>query len=449
VLAAHASLNLPQSLGDGLILRLATQTDTQALADFNARILVDVDEPPEPVSIWTRDLMSGRNPATSAADFAVVEDTRTTRIVSTACLIPQTWAYEDIPFPAGRPELIGTEPAYRRRGLARAALEAIHALSAAYGHKVQGITGIPWFYRQFGYEYALPLGGWRDLNVNDVPALEKDTTEPYQVRRAAEEDIPTLMRLYERMCAGKLVTTLIDEVHWRYDLTGHSPGSDREYRAHCILDNEGHVVGYYSTPPRLWGSRFGVWEIGVEAGVSLRSVLPSVLRALKAQGEALAEAGPEKTQLAAIRLALGLEHPAYQALSTKLGPAQRPYGWYIRVPDVPGFIRHIAPVLERRLVDSVMSGYTGELNITFYQDGLRLVFEKGKLVQVTEWRAPETNIRWNGAGFPPLVFLKLLFGYRSLEELSDAFPDCRAWEEPTLLLNALFPKKASWVLPLG
>ena len=26
-----------------------------------------------------------------------------------------------------------------------------------------------------------------------------------------------------------------------------------------------------------------------------------------------------------------------------------PYAWYVRVPDMPAFLRHIAPVLEARL----------------------------------------------------------------------------------------------------
>jgi hypothetical protein len=175
-----------------------------------------------------------------------------------------------------------------------------------------------------------------------------------------------------------------------------------------------------------------------------------VLRALKAQGETLAaEANSENSALAAIRLSLGLEHPAYDILDAKLGPLRGPYAWYVRVPDIPGFVRHIAPVLEKRLARSVMSGFSGELNITFYRGGLRLVFGAGKLTGATDWSAPETNVNWDGAGFPPLVFLQLLFGHRSLKELRSAFPDCWADEEANLLLNALFPKKVSWVVPLG
>jgi hypothetical protein len=446
----HDALNLPRDLGDGLLLRLASPADTDELADFNTRVLLEGEDPPEILSTWTRDLMSGRHPTTSAQDFVVVEDTKTASIVSSSCLIPQTWAYEDIAFPVGRPELVATDPAYRRRGLMRAVFGAIHDLSAAYGQMVQGITGIPWFYRQFGYEYALPLGGSRDLNASDVPMLKAGESEPYQCRQATEADIPIIMRLYDRQRIGKLVTTLIDQDRWRYDLSGHSPGSDQEYRAYCILNGEDQVVGYYSTQARLRGSRLNVWEIVVEARISLRSVLPSVMRAVKANIEAYAaEAGREKAAPTVIRLALGQEHLVYEAWDAKIGRLRPPYALYIRLPDLPFFIRHIAPVLDKRLERSVMNGFSGELRITFYQGGLCLIFQEGRLSQVTDWQAPDTDQRWDGAGFPPLTFLQLLFGYRSLAELRYAFPDCWADEEPALLLNALFPKQASWVLPLG
>ncbi len=447
----HDTLNLPQELGDGLVLRLATPTDTEALAKFNACILAGGDEPPESLAIWTRDLMSGRHPTVTAADFVLVEDAKTTKIVSSICLIPQMWAYEDIPFPVGRPELVGTDPAYRRRGLCRTIFGAIHNLSAAYGHLAQGITGIPWFYRQFGYEFALSLGGARNMNVSNIPELKEGETESYQIRRATEEDIPALMGLYQHQYADKLGTTFTDETRWRYDLSGHSKGSFSEQITYCLLNQKKRVVGYYTTLAWVWKSRLYVWEIVVEQGTYLRLALPCVMRALKAQGEDYLAAadGPNKEKLAVIHFALGAEHPVYKAFEAKLEAFQPPYSWYVRVPDLPGFIHHIAPVLERRLVASVMSGFTGQLKVTFYQGGLRLVFEQGRLIRVEDWNAPESNDQWDGAAFPPLVFLQLLFGHRSLAELRYAFPDCWAGEEPALLLKALFPKQVSWVEPLG
>jgi GNAT superfamily N-acetyltransferase len=446
----HQTLNLPQVLGDGLVMHLAKPADTEVVADFNTRIHPEEDEPPEIFRIWTKLLMSGQHPTTSAADFVIVEDTKADhKIVSATCLIPQIWAYDSIPFKVGRPELVGTDPAYRRRGLTRAIFRQIHAMSAAYGHKVQGITGIPWFYRQFGYEYALDLGGSRKLPISEVPVLKENEAEPYQVRQATEADIPALIRLSQRYSTDKLVTVPLDETRWRYEV------AERSYiaRTYCLIDSQEQLVGTYTASAVVWASTVELWGLVVDEGVSLRAVLPTVVRALKAQGEAyLAEAkdgANEAKKLMTIRFALGPEHPAYNAFDLKLGPPRRPYGWYIRVPDLPGFIRHIAPALEKRLANSVMSGFSGELKITFYRGGLRLFFQQGKLTWARDWQAPEANKKdWAGAGFPPLVFLQLLFGRRSLDELHYAFPDCWADEEPALLLNALFPKRASWVVAL-
>ena len=120
----------------------------------------------------------------------------------------------------------------------------------------------------------------------------------------------------------------------------------------------------------------------------------------------------------------------------------------MRVANLPGFIHHIAPVLERRLANSPLGDYNGELKLDFYRIGLRMVFEHGKLTIVENWQRSAWEYNENAA-FPPLVFLQLLFGYRSLDDLRYAFPDVKVKEESELVLNMLFPAKPSWALPMG
>ena len=60
------------------------------------------------------------------------------------------------------------------------------------------------------------------------------------------------------------------------------------------------------------------------------------------------------------------------------------------------------------------------------------------------WRAPDYGDD-PPAGCPPLVFLQLLFGYRSLAELRAIFPDVYAEPEAALLIDILFPKQPSSV----
>src|SRR5690349_3073056 len=194
---------LPQALGDGLTLRWATEADIEVVAAHNARHLSDnPDEPEQGLLSWTRDLMGGGHPTTRAGDFTVVVDERAGgRIVSSLCVIPQTWAYGGIPFQVGRPELVSTDPAYRGRGLVRAQFAAIHARGAARGELMQVIDGLAWYYRQFGYEMALAMGGSRRWLPFRIPAPTPDAPPPYRLRPATPADIPLLSRLYAVHCA--------------------------------------------------------------------------------------------------------------------------------------------------------------------------------------------------------------------------------------------------------
>ncbi len=459
----HDALNLPRPLNGGLVLRLATPDDTDALAEFNSRVHQD-----EAVGVWTRDLMGGDHPTVCAADFALIEDADG-HIRSSAVLIPQTWLYDGLPFGVGQLEAVGTDPACRRRGLARRVIAALHELSAACGHHVQAIMGMPWFYRQFGYEYALDLGGLYHLPASRLPALPPGETERYQCRPAVEKDLTIIQRRHDAFFEDYMVTTQMDEALWRYHLAGHSRGSMLETRLFVVVNADGAVVGYYQTAASLRGTALYVMALALADGVSYYDVLPAILRALREQGQTYAAAQtararrdtlaarrpgepppppPRKKALTDIAFELGREHPVYQVLGRRLERPQKPYAWYLRVPDVAAFILHIASALEERLADSVMSGYSGGLALNFYRDGLRLAFEDGKIVDAVHLDLAQAN-EAPDAAFPPLVFLKLLFGYRALAELRETFPDCWARDEAALLLNTLFPRRLSWITDVG
>jgi hypothetical protein len=152
-------------------------------------------------------------------------------------------------------------------------------------------------------------------------------------------------------------------------------------------------------------------------------------------------------KLEVFTLGLGAAHPAYDAMHDRLVRTRHPYAFYIRVPDLPAFIRQIAPALERRLVGSACEGHTGELKISMYRSGLRLVFENGRLVVSEPWK-PKIKDDEGNAGFPGLTFLQLVFGFNTLSDVRVVYPDCWASPDASVVLKALFPKKASnvWVI---
>jgi len=434
---------LPRDLGDGLALRRATAADAEALIAFNGEIQVDPGSvgPDKGVAAWTRDLTLGEHPTFDVSDFTVVEDTRSGAIVSSLNLISQTWSYSGIEFGVGRPELVGTRPDYRRRGLVRTQFEVIHAWSAERGHKMQVITGIPWYYRQFGYEMALALGGGRVGYQANVPHLKEGEAEPYRVRPATEADLPFIACVSEHASKRYRLACVRDAALWRYELAGRSRDSVHQAELRLIETAGGEPVGFLVYTDHFFGGpKLSVEVYELKPGISWLDVTPCVLRYIEAIREECARR--DEREFGSFLFALGTEHPAYQVASNRLPDVRRPYAWYVRVPDVPDFVRHIGPALERRLAESPLVGHSGELKISFYGDGLRLAFEKGRLTGVEPWSP--THEDWGNAAFPGLTFLQVLLGYRSLDELLYAFPDCGVGSDAArALLNALFPKQAS------
>ncbi|MEZ4737134.1 MAG: GNAT family N-acetyltransferase [Caldilineaceae bacterium] len=449
-------------LGDGLVCRWSTAADQERVGQLMGSVFRFSQE--EPINVRTADearvFMSDGFPFAGPGDFALVEDRSKPDwpLVACTCFWCHRWSYGGIQFGVGRPENVATEPAYRNRGLVRALFAMIHARSAAEGHLVQAITGIPYFYRQFGYEYVLDLGGQRRVLLAALTDVKTNSAEAYTLRLATEADIPYLLAWYNQRRAANLVWHEAGADYWRYHITGWEEPAVRTQgatqvglfgRLHIIVDLQGRDCGYTWLAAKRWGDDLRVYGLELTPGVNWQSAMQGLLPALRHHGEIIPPVSADTEPFRQISFHLGRTHPAYDVLGESLASRTiPPYAWYLRVPDVPAFLQHITPVLEERLARSLLTGHTGELKIDCYRGGLRLGFDQGKLLTVEPWRAPDFGDEAQ-AGCPPLVFLQLLFGYRSLAELRGIFPDVWASEEAALLLDILLPKQPSTVYSLS
>jgi hypothetical protein len=450
-------------LGGGLVRRWSTAEDAEKLKLCLATVFRrEVNTPLNQAVANEVDVMFNPGfPLMGANDFAIVEDTNAPGrpVVSCTCLWQERWSLGGIPFGVGRPELVATLAEYRNRGLVRSVFEMIHARSAARGDMVQAITGIEYFYRQFGYEYVLDLGGSRSLLAADIPPRQEGEEELYTLRPAAAEDAEHVYKLYEAGRKHNLVWNEIGEEQWRYYMTLPDEAVVKAQvpreagialRMYMIVDRAGSVRGFVSVGARRRTAKFSAYDLVMETGTNWQAAAPALLRGLSELGrhsQPLWENGPAFAELA---LQLRRTHPLYAVLDEKLRvQTEEPYAWYLRVADVEGFVRHIAPVLEGRLGESVLAGYSGELKLDLYRSKLRMQFEDGKLALV-EPRVAGDYLDEADLGCPPLLFLKLLFGYRSLAELRTMFPDVGTKDQAAaLLIDILFPKQPSQVRAMG
>jgi len=433
-----------RDLGDGLVMRRAVSEDADALSEFNGRIHGENEADTQRVAAWTHDLLARPHPTLRPDDFTIVEESATGRIVSSMNLIPQTWTYEGLEFGVGRPELVGTLPEYRDRGLVRAQFQEVHKWCAARGMPVQVITGIPYYYRLFGYEMALDLHGGRSGFEAHVPRLKDGVSEAFCFRRAVESDIPFISELYKLSASRSSIFAVRAEALWRYELAGRSEDSIVNASWEVIERADTREAVGLLARSRFPGSSVLLYEL--KSGASWLDTTPAVVRHLwNVAKQTPAQDGRSHSRFGFF---LGLEHPVYQVMGDDLPEIRKPYAYFMRVPDLIGFVRHIAPALEARLASSIAPGYSGELKISFYQRGMRLLFEKGRLVLAEAWKPSPSE--WGNAAFPDLTFLQVLFGYRSFAELHQSFADC--WwnsEQDRALIDILFPKKPSYVLGIA
>jgi hypothetical protein len=158
-------------------------------------------------------------------------------------------------------------------------------------------------------------------------------------------------------------------------------------------------VGFFLHRPALSGSKLVVPLYELQSGVPWPAVTPSVMRYLVKTGEEYASRRGTGA-FESLGFHVGTEHPADRGMRHRLSQVDGVYAWY------------------------------------------------GRLAEVERWKPTQADSRlWpkvRDALFPSLTFLQVLFGFRSVEEVEHAYPDCILTSEMARdLLNALFPKRVS------
>jgi len=425
-----------KDLDNGLILRKGTIEDAEALVNLHAQVQGEGE--------WTQMLVSGNHPNTGVENFIVVEDINKNILVSSVCYIPQTWTYGKVEFGVWRIEMVSTLKEYRDYGLVREQINYIHKLSDSSGIYIDVIVGRPWFYRKFGYDMALRYWKTHYISKHAIKIFEEKDSEVYKVRIVGEEGIPYCTNIFNKMKERYSVTCVREEKNWNYDAIGQD--GESILKLAVIEDMEGASVGAICYETALDDSFVSIDLCELDENVSWLEITPCLLKYFIKLGEEFA--AKEKTELRGLIFSLRDGHPIYKILAETMKysiNSEAPLAWYVRVGDVAAFIKHVAPVLEERISNSFITGYTGTLKINFYSIGCGLVFsfEKGKLVS-----AENESISQQEVAFPIEYFKQLIFGYKSLDELRSFSPEIQVTNEARIVLDVLFPKHESYIFSI-
>lgn len=407
-----------KSLGQGLSLKsVSTLEEVERLAAFNGHIHGSG------VKVMTENLIL-HHPHSRPEHWLFVEEDTTRRVVSSICLIPWRWCYGGVELRSGEMGVCGTLEEFRNRGLVRALMIRHKELLAEGEYHFSHIQGIAYFYRQFGYEYAMPLeGGWRI-----EPYQVNTDLQGYTFRLATLDDIPALLRLHDQAACDLDVSARRDADEWDY-LLRHTAGSEMASDVWLAQDAAGHPAAYYVVQHHGFGVGLNISEVSHMSHTVVQAALCH-MKTLAAE-----------RNKPYIRMYVSEKHMLIQTAAAMGASFQGRYAWQIHIPNVPRLLRAIAPVLERRLAESAFAGLTQTVILNLYKETFALRFEGGRLLQVeSAGFTDEGEIR-----IPPLLFAPLVLGWRTRQELADIYPDFNVWGHSRPLVDVLFPKLDSYL----
>lgn len=411
-------MSVDQQLGNNLVLRsLRDDADRERFAAFNAAC----NNPSEGA---TCTCLLHHYPGTTLEDYWIVEDTSTGEIVSSTCLIPWQCWFEGLDLRVAQLEMVLTHPVYRGKGLVRAQIQNFEQEILQRGYDLSIICGIPYYYRQFGYAYAIDMDRREELPGWRIPERSPGDSEPVRLRPATESDLPRLVDLYPAAVSGLGFYTQRSADFWRYLITAAQYPTD-------LVENAGNgeIRGYVSL------RRSEAQVTCLECGLPEAADCLGLLQHLKPHaGKKVVIIGSSHTPMVRLAHSLGshvVENPQ----------------WLLRFPDLQRFLVRIGPVLEARLAISPWHGLTTEIIVNLYRKAYRLRFAAGKLGGVDALGFIDASMGVDGGDLciPPDAFVRLVTGYRILDRLFDAWPDIVVKPEVRDIIDTLFPAVKSYL----
>lgn len=375
----------------------------------------------EGVGAMTRMLAAHHPRAGSIRWLAAIHDA-SGDAVATLCLIPWTILYDGIEIPAGEMGIVGTRSDHRRLGLMRALVERFDKILAEEGYIMSHIQGIPWFYRQFGYEYTLPLEMKIHLEFRHITGCARSVA----FRQAGDDDLKLLDGYYRQTMRAFDLCAARARDEWSY-LVGPSMMTD--YAADTyIVEAEGETVGYCRVPRKGFGEGLILNEC---------SALPAdcywgFFECLKQK--AIIAKKPF------IRVNLPQTHPVALAATDLGAESLGGYAWQIKMPDPAAFLSKIAPVLERRLADGAFASYSGTVELDLYRESVAIRLESGRVAGVASGGNGEGARGHASVRMPPNLFAPLVLGQKSFAGCAAFYPDLAAEQKTARLFDVLFPK---------
>ena len=360
------------------------------------------------ISDWEQNFDPAQNARLDLEQVHVIEEDGEVRASTT--VLPLESFVEGEPHQMGGIAAVMVHPAYRRRGYAGKLMRAVLrdmrergvslSLLAPFAHA---------FYRIFGYELATEAIEYR-LKPADLPT----SPEQSHLRAYRQEDLSSLMDLYEAEAKGHTLSVRRSEGHWKTSLSK----KDTDV---AVYERDGDVEGYILYKISGWQDR------DPRRTLSVDEIVAATPRAREALLSFMAGLDP---LVFGIKLYTPRGEPLHPYLRSSHVDAKIEPDQMLRLVDVEGALGYLERVPEAPLVldisDDVIPENSGE-----YTVGDGKVFRGAEAAE-----SVSLDVR---------QLAQLYAGYLSVRDLARHGLIKASLPEALELLEALFPQGDPWL----
>lgn len=338
-------------------------------------------------------------------------------------LIPQVWKIGGAEIKVAEMGCVGTDPEHRRKGVQRILNEEFDKYAAEQGFDLCVLAGIPYFYRQFGYQYAVELVYSTEIELAKIP----DRESGIRVEKFTNEHIKKADRQLRKAQEEYLVHSVRTEGVWEMQQETGTYGGEPFQAASLYLGDE--FVGYYRYVVDKEKESFYIKELGIEDNVPVRDFAGAIKGHASEMGLTELKTGlPHQDQVSRYLISLGAK-------------TNRPYAWQVKILDLTRFLTKLSPVLESRIEDSEFKDVSMDLTLNFWKFAVSMKIEEGKIVSIGKVHGEKDRT----IGLNPYAFIKLALGYKSRLELEEMYPDFSVKGEMGGLIDVMFPKQPGFI----
>jgi predicted acetyltransferase len=338
-------------------------------------------------------------------------------------LLPQTWIIGGVEIKVAEMGCVGTRTEHRRKRLQEILNDKFDSYAKENGYDLCALAGIPYFYRQFGYQYAIELNFSAEIDAKKIP----DTEPVLQRREITESDTPKMDTILRSTQQRYFVKSTRTNGVWKMQQDTGTYGA--EPFEGVALTKGGDPVGYYRYAVDSKNSTLYIRELGFSENASVGEVISTLKKHV------------EETGLKKIKTGLSSVDPINLRLMELGATGNEPYAWQIKPIDLFSFMAKMKPAFEKRIEESQFKGLNKELAFNFFKFAVKMVIVDGKIQKMEKYYGEESR----NLGFNPYAFIQMLVGYKGWREMAGAYPDFWVRDGLDDLVDVMFPKGVGYI----